>query len=211
MSDDTTPIQRLVLVRHAETEWSLSGQHTGATDLPLTDAGREKVALAGNRLQGRSFTRVLTSPLQRAAETCEITGFAGQAVTHDALLEWDYGDYEGLTTPQIREQHPGWELYEHGAPGGESPADVQARLDPLIAELCELCRQGGHALLFSHGHLLRSLAARWIGLPVAGGRMLNLGTGSISVLGWKRELRVLEVWNDRAHLEQAHLDEQVAG
>lgn len=204
MSLDTVidaPLQRIVLVRHAETAWSLTGQHTGSTDLPLTDAGRRKVALAGQRLVGQHFTRVLTSPLARAAETCAITGFDGRAELHDGLREWDYGDYEGRTTAEIREHDPEWELYRDGAPGGESPAHVGARVDALIAQLVELCREGGHALLFSHGHLLRALAARWMGLPVAAGRAFELGTGSLSVLGWKRELRVLQGWNDRAHLE----------
>ncbi len=194
-------LQRIVLVRHAETAWSLTGQHTGSTDLPLTDAGRRKVALAGARLTGQRFTRVLTSPLQRAAETCAITGFDGRAEVHEALREWDYGEYEGRTTPQIREQDPGWELYRDGAPGGESPEAVRSRVDALIQELLALCREGGDALLFSHGHLLRALAARWLGEPVALGRHLGLGTGSLSTLGWKRELTVIEVWNDRAHLE----------
>ncbi len=200
---DGTPLQRIVLVRHAETPWSLTGQHTGSTDLPLTDTGRDKVVLAGQRLRGQVFTRVLTSPLTRARETCELTGFAGQAELHDGLREWDYGRYEGLTTPTIREQSPGWELYRDGAPGGESPDEVAARVDELVGELVELCRSGGHALLFSHGHLLRALAVRWIRQPIALGRVLGLGTGSISTLGWKRELRVIEHWNDRSHLEVA--------
>jgi len=195
-----TPLQRIVLVRHAETAWSLTGQHTGTTDLPLTEAGRHKVTLAGQRLTGRSFTRVLTSPLTRAAETSELTGFADQAEIHEGLREWDYGHYEGLTTPQIRDRDPGWELYRDGAPGGESPEQVGVRVDALIDELSDLCRQGGHALLFSHGHLLRALAVRWIGMPLATGRLLELGTGSLSTLGWKRELKVIETWNDRAHL-----------
>lgn len=196
-------LQRIVLVRHAETEWSLTGQHTGSTDLPLTDAGRRKVALAGQRLDGQRFTRVLTSPLSRAAETCRITGFADQAEVHEGLREWDYGAYEGRTTPQIREQDPGWELYRDGAPGGESPEQVRTRVDALIEELLALCRAGGHALLFSHGHLLRALAARWVGQPITLGRHLGLGTGSLSTLGWKRELTVIEVWNDRTHLGDA--------
>ncbi len=196
-------LQRIVLVRHAETAWSLTGQHTGSTDLPLTDTGRRKVALAGERLAGQRFTRVLTSPLSRAAETCAITGFAGQAEVHEGLREWDYGTYEGRTTPEIREQDPGWELYRDGAPGGESPEQVRARVDALIEELLALCRAGGHALLFSHGHLLRALAARWAGQPIALGRHLGLGTGSLSTLGFKRELTVIEVWNDRAHLATA--------
>lgn len=200
---DGTPLQRIVLVRHAETPWSLTGQHTGSTDLPLTDTGRDKVVLAGQRLRGQVFTRVLTSPLTRARETCELTGFAGQAELHDGLREWDYGRYEGLTTPTIREQSPGWELYRDGAPGGESPDEVAARVDELVGELVALCRSGGHALLFSHGHLLRALAVRWIRQPIALGRVLGLGTGSISTLGWKRELRVIEHWNDRSHLEVA--------
>ena len=197
------PLQRVVLVRHAETAWSLTGQHTGSTDLPLTDAGRRKVALAGRRLAGQRFTRVLTSPLSRAAETCAITGFDGQAEVHEGLREWDYGAYEGRTTPEIREQDPGWELYRDGAPDGESPAQVRSRVDALIGELVALCRDGGHALLFSHGHLLRALAARWVDQPIALGRSFQLGTGSLSTLGWKRELTVIEVWNDRAHLADA--------
>lgn len=200
---DQTPLQRIVLVRHAETPWSLTGQHTGSTDLPLTDAGRDKVVLAGQRLRGQHFTRVLTSPLTRARETCELTGFAGQAELHEGLREWDYGRYEGRTTSEIRDQVPGWELYRDGAPGGEAPDEVAARVDALVGELVELCRAGGHALLFSHGHLLRALAVRWIGQPIGLGRFLGLGTGSISTLGWKRELRVIEHWNDRTHLESA--------
>jgi broad specificity phosphatase PhoE len=195
-----TPLQRIVLVRHAETAWSLSGQHTGSTDLPLTEAGRQKVALAGRRLAGRRFTRVLTSPLIRAKETAQLTGFGGQAEVHAGLREWDYGRYEGLTTAAIREGAPEWELYRDGAPGGESPNQVRTRVDALIDELSDLCRAGGHALLFSHGHLLRALAVRWIGMPLTVGRLLELGTGSISTLGWKRELQVIDTWNDRAHL-----------
>lgn len=198
-----TPLQRIVLVRHAETPWSLTGQHTGTTDLPLTDAGRHKVSLAGARLTGRAFTRVLTSPLQRAIETSHLTGFGDRAEIHEALREWDYGRYEGWTTAAIRARAPEWELYRDGAPEGESPNQVRARVDALIDELSELCRDGGHALLFSHGHLLRALAVRWIGLPLAAGRLLELGTGSISTLGWKRELKVIESWNDRAHLVSA--------
>jgi len=195
-----TPLQRIVLVRHAETAWSLTGQHTGTTDLPLTETGRRKVALAGERLSGRRFTRVLTSPLARAVETSRLTGFADQAEVHEALREWDYGSYEGLTTSEIRDRAPEWELYRDGAPGGESPNTVRVRVDALVDELSDLCREGGHALLFSHGHLLRALAVRWIGMPLTVGRLLELGTGSISTLGWKRELQVIETWNDRAHL-----------
>lgn len=203
MGSDTTPVQQLVLVRHAETAWSLTGQHTGSTDLPLTETGRQKVRRAGQRLAGRSFTRTLVSPLVRAIETSQLTGYGTVAEPRDALREWDYGEFEGLTTPQIRERWPDWELYRDGAPGGESPEDVGRRVDGLIEELAELCRSDGHALVFSHGHLLRAFAARWIGLPVAGGRLFELGTGSISTLGWKRELRVVQVWNDRSHLGQA--------
>lgn len=195
-----TPLQRIVLVRHAETAWSLTGQHTGSTDLSLTDDGRRQVALVGERLVGRPFTRVLTSPLARAVQTCEITGFAGQAEVHEGLREWDYGDYEGLTTAEIRTGDPDWAVFRDGAPGGESPTQVRARVDALIEELTDLCRDGGHALLFSHGHLLRALAVRWIGLPITVARLLELGTGSVSTLGWKRGLKVIESWNDRTHL-----------
>lgn len=198
--DDTEhPDQRVVLVRHAKTAWSLSGQHTGTTDLPLTDEGRAATRLLAERLAGQRFARVLTSPLQRALETCRIAGFADQAQARDDLVEWDYGAYEGRTTADIRSDNAEWDLWRDGAPGGESPADVQRRVDRVVAELLKQCAKGGDVLVFAHGHSLTALAVRWLGLPVSAGRHLSLGTGSVSTLGWKREVRVLEVWNDRSH------------
>lgn len=200
MVDDTEhPDQRVVLVRHAQTAWSRSGRHTGSTDLSLTDQGRVATRLLAERLRGRSFTRVLTSPLQRARETCRIVGFAEQAQPRDDLIEWDYGAYEGRTTAEIRAEVPGWDLWLDGAPGGESPADVEQRIDRVVADLLDTCAAGGDVLVFGHGHSLAALAVRWLGLPIATGRHLPLGTGSLSTLGWKRENRVIEIWNDRSH------------
>lgn len=204
MVDDTEyPDQRIVLVRHAQTEWSLSGQHTGTTDLPLTDEGRALTQRLRERLAGDRFDRVLTSPLRRALETCRIAGFAAEAERRDDLVEWNYGAHEGRTTAEIRVEDPGWDLWRDGAPGGESPADVARRMDRVVADLLETCEQGGDVLVFGHGHGLTALTIRWMGLPIEHGRHLRLGTGAVSVLGWKREFRVLEVWNDRSHLQGA--------
>lgn len=201
MADDTEPPdQRIVLVRHAQTAWSLTGQHTGTTDLPLTDEGRALSQHLRRRLDGERFDRVLTSPLQRAAETCRIAGFAAEAELRGDLVEWDYGAHDGRTTAEIRTEDPGWDLWRDGAPGGESPADVARRKDRVVAELLETCEHGGDVLVFGHGHGLTALTVRWLGLPIAHGRHFRLGTGSVSVLGWKRKVRVLEVWNDRSHL-----------
>lgn len=186
----------IVLARHGETEWSLSGQHTGFTDIPLTDEGRRQGELLGRRLRAWSFGRVLTSPLRRAAETCTIAGFP-EAETRDDLVELDYGDYEGMTTPEIREQVPGWSLWTDGALDGETPEDVGARLDPLVAELRELEID---VAIFAHGHVLRVLAARWLGLPPASGALFALSTGTVSALGHERGTAVIRLWNDDAHL-----------
>lgn len=204
MVDDTEhPDQQVVLVRHAQTEWSLTGQHTGTTDLPLTDEGRKLTKHLRRRLEGERFDRVLTSPLQRAAETCRIAGFASEAELEDDLVEWDYGDHDGRTTADIRTEDPGWDLWRDGAPGGESPADVARRMDRVVADLLETCERGGDVLVFGHGHGLTALTIRWMGLPIERGRHLRLGTGAVSALGWKREVRVLYVWNDRSHLPGA--------
>jgi broad specificity phosphatase PhoE len=182
----------LVLVRHGETEWSRAGKHTGRTDIPLTDAGRRSAEVLREPLSHRSFERVLTSPLSRAADTCRLAGLGGQAETRDELLEWDYGDYDGLTTPEIREQRPGWWLWRDGCPGGESPDEVAARVDRLIADL-----QGaeGDALLFAHGHVLRVLSARWIELGPEFGSRFVLGTATLSTLGWERDTPAFRLWN----------------
>jgi broad specificity phosphatase PhoE len=185
-------IGRLVSVRHGETEWSLSGQHTSRTDLPLTAAGRERAAALRGALSGFSFALVLCSPLRRARETCAIAGFEDQAVIDEDLREWDYGEYEGLTTPQIRERDPNWVLWRGGCPGGEKPADVGARADRVLARVRDI---DGDALAFAHGHILRVLAARWIEMDVSAGARIALSAGAISVLGHERETRVIERWN----------------
>jgi probable phosphoglycerate mutase len=182
------------LIRHGATEWSESGKHTGSrTDLPLNEAGREQARALARRLAGRSFAAVWTSPLARARETCELAGLADGAIVRDELVEWDYGEYEGLTTPEIRERRPHWFLWRDGCPGGETAFDVGRRVDRLVDELAQA---QGEVAIFSHGHILRVLASRWIALPPVDGALLALDTASISVLGWEREVRVLRRWND---------------
>jgi broad specificity phosphatase PhoE len=179
------------LLRHAETEWSRSGKHTGRTDIPLTDNGREVARKLGARLQGHEFALVLCSPLSRARETAQLAGLRCSGLRDD-LLEWDYGDYEGLTTPEIREQRPDWYLWRDGVPGGEQPEDVSARCDRVIAEVRTV---EGDVALVAHGHILRALGARWVDAPVDLGGRLHLGTGAVCVLGWEREVAVLSAWN----------------
>lgn len=182
------------LARHGETEWSLSGRHTGRTDLPLTPRGEQVARGLAEKLRAQHFAAVFTSPLQRAARTCELAGFGGLARPDDALLEWDYGDYEGLTTKQILADRPDWKLFRDGCPGGKSPAAAAARADALIERLRAL---DGSALLFSSAHILRLIAARWLGLPPDGGRLLILGTASLSVLGYEHDRTepVIRAWN----------------
>jgi broad specificity phosphatase PhoE len=182
----------LVLVRHGETEWSRDMKHTGRTDVPLTDDGRREAERLRSALAGRRFSRVLTSPLQRARETCRLAGLADAAETTDALLEWDYGEYEGITTTEIRASRPGWFLWRDGCPGGETAAEVGARVDPLVEELA---RVDGDVALFSHGHVLRVLTARWLTLGADSGALFALGTGTLSILGFEREVRVIRRWN----------------
>jgi broad specificity phosphatase PhoE len=183
---------RIVVVRHGETEWSLSGQHTSTTDLPLTPAGRDRAATVAHVLDGYSFTLVLSSPLRRALETAEIAGFKDRVAIDENLREWDYGEYEGLTTPQIREQRPDWNLWRDGCPGGESPAQVGERADRVLARLAGA---DGDALAFAHGHILRVLTARWAEMEVAEGARFKLGAGAIGVLGHERDTRAIERWN----------------
>jgi probable phosphoglycerate mutase len=180
----------IVLVRHGETEWSRDGRHTGRTDLPLTENGRRQAELLRGALAEWGFAQVLSSPLQRALETCRLAGLGDSAQTTDDLREWDYGEYEGITTAQIRESRPDWYLWRDGCPGGEQAADVGRRVDRVIASLGE-----GDVALFAHGHVLRVLAARWIGLEPEAGALLALGTGTLSVLGYERETRVVTRWN----------------
>ena len=186
------PAPEIVLVRHGETEWSRDLRHTGRTDVPLTERGREQAAALRPRLAERELARVLTSPLSRARETCELAGLGDRAEQRTELVELDYGDAEGLTTDQMRERDPDWTVWTHPTPGAETLDQVEARLEPLIAEL----RQAeGDVAIFAHGHVLRVLAALWIGLPPQGGSRLVLATGKLSALGWERETQAIRAWN----------------
>jgi broad specificity phosphatase PhoE len=179
------------LVRHGETEWSRDGRHTSTTDLPLTDEGRKVAEPLRDRLAGETFALVLTSPRRRARDTADLAGRADAEVDDD-LVEWDYGDLEGETTEEIRETYPDWTIWEGPVPGGETADEVSARLDRVV----ERCRAADdRVLLFGHGHALRALAARWLGLPVTDGRLLRLDTATVSVLGWERETPVVLHWN----------------
>ena len=187
----------IVLVRHGETEWSASGRHTSRTDVPLTDTGRAAARRLGERLAGREFALVLTSPRSRARDTCAEAGLAGAAEVTEDLAEWDYGGYEGLTTPEIRVDRPGWLLFDDGVPGGETATQVGARADRVIERALAA---GGDVAIFGHGHMLRILGARWIELAAAEGGRLALSTGAVCALGFERERRVLRTWNDTRHL-----------
>jgi broad specificity phosphatase PhoE len=189
----TTQPGDVTLVRHAETQWSLTHRHTGYTDIPLTERGREAALGLSDRLRGRRFAQVLVSPLLRARETCELSGLGAQAQTRDDLMEWDYGDYEGLTTPEILAQHPDWQLWRDGCPGGERAEDVGMRADRVIAELRAT---DGEVAVFSHGHMLRVLGARWIELEPSVGRRLGLFTGAICVLGSEHRAAIICRWNE---------------
>ncbi|GAC1609940.1 MAG: histidine phosphatase family protein [Mycobacteriales bacterium] len=191
---------QIVLVRHAETRWSQTGQHTGTTDLPLLAEGRRKAQLLGPALAHQDVACVLTSPLLRARETCELAGFGSCVSVRDELTEWNYGQYEGCTTEQVLHEDPSWLLWRDGAPGGESPQQVQQRLDPLIEEFVAEQPRPGAVLVFAHGHVLQALALRWVGVAVSAGPLFDLGTASVSRLGWKRESRVIQTWNDTSHL-----------
>jgi len=185
----------LWLIRHGETEWSLSGAHTSRTDIPLTEHGRKRAEELRDYLAGTQFAAVFTSPMQRARETCAIAGFGDVAVVDEGLREWDYGVYEGKTTAEIRAKIPGWSVWKDEIVDGETVEHVGERADGVIQRALAAAPSGGRVALFAHAHILRILAARWIGLEADGGRMLVLGTGSVSVLGWERETRVIEAWN----------------
>jgi probable phosphoglycerate mutase len=191
------PQTRLVLARHGETAWSKSGQHTGRTDIPLTDVGRNQARQLGQALAGRPFSRVLSSPLSRAAETARLAGFGTGLVIDPDLHEWDYGVYEGRRRVDIARDEPGWTIWSRPIPGGESLAELGRRADRVIERLLPI---GGDVLLFSHGHFLRVLAARWIEAPPITGGRLELWTATLSELGWEAERRVIEVWNAAGHL-----------
>jgi broad specificity phosphatase PhoE len=186
---------RVTLVRHGETEWSASGQHTGRTDIPLTETGERRARGLKERLKGLRFDRAFTSPLQRARRTCELAGFGESAKVDPDLLEWNYGDYEGRKTNDILKERPGWRLFRDGCPNGEQPADVGARADRVIARLRE---RDDSAILFSSGHILRVLAARWLGLAPSEGRLFMLGTASVSVLGYEHDKSepAVQLWNE---------------
>jgi broad specificity phosphatase PhoE len=189
----------LYLARHGDTAWTVSGQHTGRTDLPLLPEGEENARRLGERLKGMHFTKVLTSPLQRAARTCELAGFGSVAETDPDLMEWDYGKYEGLRSAEIFKERPDWELFRDGCPGGESPAQIGERADLVIKRVRAI---EGTVLLFSSGHFLRVLGARWLGLEPGSGRYFVLSTASLSALGYEHNLSepVVRLWNDNHHV-----------
>ena len=187
----------IVLVRHGETEWSRDQKHTGRTDVPLTETGREQARLLAKALQQWRFSRVLSSPLGRARETCELAGLGARMELRDELMEWDYGAYEGRTTRDIRTERPDWSLWRDGVPEGESAAHVGARVDRIIDELRASQED---VAVFAHGHVLRVATARWLGLPPTEGRLFALWTATISVLGYERETAVIVRWNDDGHL-----------
>jgi probable phosphoglycerate mutase len=194
-------VPQIYLARHGETEWSLSGQHTGRTDISLTQNGEQNARSLGERLRGLHFAQVWTSPMQRAKRTCELAGFGAQAQTDADLMEWDYGDYEGLRTADIRKARPDWFLFRDGCPNGETPAAIALRADRVVSRLRTA---GGDVIIFSHGHFLRVLGARWLGLPVVDARFLLLTTASLSILGYEHNLDepVLRLWNDDRHVQK---------
>jgi broad specificity phosphatase PhoE len=194
------PHPTVYLARHGETEWSLSGRHTGLTDLPLTPHGEELTQKLAGRLKGMRFAKVFTSPLQRAMRTCELAGFGAEAEKMPDLVEWNYGDYEGVKTAEIHAKRAGWNLFRDGCPGGESVNDVTARAGRVIDRLRAI---DGDVLCFSSGHVLRALAACWLGLGAAGGQYFVLGTTSLSALGYEHDLSepIIKLWNEMAYLE----------
>lgn len=186
------PVQQVYIVRHGETEWSLSGQHTGTTDIPLTEHGRQVARLLRPILAKESFRLTLTSPLQRARETCLLAGFEETANSEPDLVEWNYGRYEGLTPDQIHATAPGWQIFRDGCPGGEQPGEIGARVDRVIAKVRAV---EGHVVLFAHGHVLRVFAARWLGLPPSAGQHFLLGTATSNILSYYRDVPAIKRWN----------------
>ena len=184
--------QRIYVIRHGETEWSLSGQHTGVTDIPLTENGRNQARSLQPMLANESFSLVLTSPLQRAKDTCMLSGLGDQAEVDPNLMEWNYGDYEGITSKQIHEQAPGWLIFNDGAPSGETPEQVGSRADRVIAKIRSV---QGDVALFAHGHIFRVLVARWLDLPPQAGRNFLLDTGTLNILGYYRGFPAVKTWN----------------
>ncbi|MDA8092883.1 MAG: histidine phosphatase family protein [Betaproteobacteria bacterium] len=192
-------LPQLYVARHGETPWSAAGRHTGRTDVPLTAQGEQDAQRLGERLAGKIFTRVFVSPLQRASRTCALAGFGEKAIADEDLVEWDYGIYEGKTTPEIRQSRPGWEIFRDGCPEGESLAVAAARADRVVDRLRRL---DGDTLVFSHGHFLRLLAASWLGLDPAASRCFHLGTAALSILGYEHGPAepVIRLWNDAHHI-----------
>ena len=186
------------LVRHGETEWSRMGRHTGRTDVPLTGKGRRQAVEAGAKIRGHEFTRVIASPLSRALETARLAGYAERVLIDDDLVEWDYGDHEGRTTAEARETEPDWTIWSHPVPHGESVDEVGVRVDRVIAVVRAA---EGDVALFAHGHVLRILTARWLGLRPVDGRLFALHTATVSVLGWERETPVVERWNEACGID----------
>jgi broad specificity phosphatase PhoE len=187
--------RRVWLVRHGETEWSRDGRHTGRTDIPLTEVGRAQAEALGRRLAGHRFALILTSPRSRATDTARLAGFGDLAESDPDLAEWDYGDLEGRRTDEIVREHPGWTIWTGPWPGGEAIEQVSARADRVVAR-CMAATASGDVLLFGHGHLLRVLAARWLNLPGASGRLFGLSTATVSVLGWEHQRPIIERWNE---------------
>ena len=198
-------LPEVYLARHGETAWTITGQHTGRTDIPLTARGEQNALSLRQRLNGVTFAKVLVSPLSRARRTCELAGFGDTAEVAPELHEWDYGDYEGRRTADIRQERPGWDLFRDGGPGGESVAVVGVRADRVIARLRAI---DGHVLLFSHAHFLRVLAARWLGLPAGDARLFVLSTAALSILGYEHTLEepAIRLWNDDRHVVEASMD-----
>jgi probable phosphoglycerate mutase len=192
----SNPEQKVYLLRHGETEWSLNGRHTGVTDIPLTENGRKLARQLQPILAREKFVMVLTSPLQRARETCELAGLGTLASVDRDLMEWNYGEYEGLTTEQIRQTRPHWSVFSDGCPGGESPLQVSVRADRIISRVRTV---DGNVALFSHGHILRVLAARWINLSAGYGENFLLDTATLNVLGYYRESPAFKIWNAPLH------------
>lgn len=192
-------LPKIYLARHGETIWSLSGQHTGMTDIPLTEQGEKNAKQLGKRLQGLTFAKVFSSPLQRALKTCELAGFGSMVMPDPLLEEWNYGDYEGRTTTEIQRTQPDWFIFRDGCPGGESPKQVAQRCDQMVEKMKAI---NGDILIFAHAHILRMLTTRWLGLPAEEGRLYFLSTASLSILGYEHSLSepVIRLWNDTSHL-----------
>ena len=198
----------LFVIRHGETAWSLSGQHTGTTDIPLTDKGRALAKRLRPMLATEDFGLVLVSPRRRARETCEIAGLGGQAIVEPDLAEWDYGKYEGLTAEQIQAMAPGWLIFRDGCPGGETPEQVGARADRVIARARAV---EGNVVVFAHGHVLRVLVVRWLGLPVSAGQHFLLDTATLSVLGYYHDIPAVRIWNGPLVVEKPPIPSDPAG